>query len=122
MSQPNDPAVKELLPLPRSTLHLMLALHPGPLHGYAIKQGVEERSGGIVRMGPGTLYTTIQRSQQLRLIEETDWRPPPSEDHSQRRYYSLTLLGQAVLEAEVNRLGQVVDFARAALATRPRRG
>jgi len=122
MSQPTKRMVQDLLPLPRSTFHLLLALHPGPLHGYAIKQGVEERSHGIVRMGPGTLYTTIQRGQQLELIEETQWRPPPSEDHSQRRYYSLTALGRAVLEAEVRRLGQVVDFARTALATPPRQG
>lgn len=122
MSQPEDSTVQELLPLPRSTFHLLLALHPGPLHGYAIKQGVEKLSDGVVRMGPGTLYTTIQRGQQLELIEETRWRPPPAEDHSQRRYYSLTPLGRAVLEAEVRRLGQVVDFARAALAVPPRRG
>lgn len=113
---------EKLLPLSRSAFHLLLALHEGPSHGYAIKQEVEALSQGIVRMGPGTLYTTIQRVQELGLIQESNLRPPPDEDHSQRRYYALTPLGRAALEAEVRRLGRVVDFARSAIATPPTRG
>lgn len=121
MTDPMSGRVEKLLPLSRSAFHLLLALHKGPSHGYAIKQEVEALSQGVVRMGPGTLYTTIQRGRELGLIEESDSRPPPDEDHSQRRYYALTPLGRAALEAEVRRLGRVVDFARAAVATRPTR-
>lgn len=119
MTDPTPGQVENLLPLSRSAFHLLLALHEGPSHGYAIKQEVEALSQGVVRMGPGTLYTTIQRGRELGLIEESDLRPPPDEDHSQRRYYALTPLGRAALEAEVRRLGRVVDFARAAMATPP---
>jgi DNA-binding PadR family transcriptional regulator len=121
MTDPTSGQLEKLLPLSRSAFHLLLALHEGPSHGYAIKQEVEALSQGVVRMGPGTLYTTIQRGRELGLIEESDSRPPPGEDHSQRRYYALTPLGRAALEAEVRRLGRVVDFARAVIATPPTR-
>ncbi len=108
--------VASLLPLSRSLVHLLLALHEGERHGYGVKKRVEEMSGGIVRMGPGTLYTTIQRAEDLGLIEESDQRPPPVEDQSQRRYYELTRFGARVLAAEVERLGAFIDHARIALS------
>ena len=109
---------RTFLPLPRSTFHVLLTLHGGVHHGYAIKQQVEEVSGGVVRLGPGTLYTTLQKCERQGLIEESNQRPPPSRDQSQRRYYAITSMGRRVLEAEVARLGSVVDLARAALAGR----
>jgi len=108
--------VEELLPLTRSLLHVLLALHEGERHGYAIKKHVEARSKGIVRMGPGTLYTTIQKAEDAGLIEESDERPSPSEDHAQRRYYDLTVLGRRVLRTEVERIGTLMDAARVSLA------
>ena len=107
--------VRALLPLSRSLLHLLLALQEGKRHGYAVKKRVEELSDGVVKMGPGTLYTTIQRAEERQLIRESAERGPEDEDRSQRRYYELTDLGRQALGAEVERLGQFVDEARAAL-------
>jgi DNA-binding PadR family transcriptional regulator len=77
---------------------------------------VEDHSGGMVRMGPGTLYTTIQRAETLGLVVESDRRDESGADHSQRRYYDLTPLGVRALTAEVARLGAFVDRARAVLS------
>ena len=52
-------------------IHILLALADGARHGYAIKQAVEQRTGGAIRLGPGTLYEAIQRLQDGGLIEET---------------------------------------------------
>jgi len=41
-------------------------------------------------MGPGTLYSTIQRLVDLDLIEETEGSGEPSDHESRRRYYRLT--------------------------------
>lgn len=106
--------VRNLLPLSRSLVHLLLALQEGERHGYAVKKRVEELSGGIVKMGPGTLYTTIQRAEEQGLIRESDERPT-EDDQAQRRYYELTMLGGQALAAEVERLGHFVDSARTAL-------
>lgn len=107
--------LRDVLPLSRSLLHLLLALQEGERHGYAVKKRVAELSGGVVKMGPGTLYTSIQRAEEQSLIRESTDRPPDS-DQPQRRYYELTDFGREALAAEVERLGHFVDVARTALS------
>ena len=70
------PDLESVLPLSRSQLYLLLAIQEGEWHGYAVKKRVEELSGGVVRMGPGTLYAAIQRAEERGLIRESDERPP----------------------------------------------
>lgn len=91
-------------------LHLLLSLASSPAHGYALKQEIEERTGGSVRLGPGTLYESIQRMEKRGLIEEV---PTPAEDDERRRTWSITPLGRLALTAEVERLDAVVRYARA---------
>ncbi len=110
------PDLDKVLPLSRSQLYLLLAIQEGERHGYAVKKRVEELSGGVVRMGPGTLYTAIQRAEEQGLIRESDERPPEDQDQRQRRYYVVTSLGRAALSAEVDRLGDFVASARSALS------
>ena len=96
-------------------LHIMLALADGARHGYAIKQAVEERTGGALRLGPGTLYEAIQRLEDGGLIEETAARGagPANGQEAQRRYYRLTERGWTSLRKDLRALGQLVDVARA---------
>lgn len=108
----HDDALERLLPLPPASFHALVALGEGDLHGYGVRQRVETLTGGAVRLPPGTLYETIHRLRGQGLVEESDRRPPPEDDHSQRTYYRLTPLGQAALRAEVERVGAVVDHAR----------
>ena len=107
-----DRDVEPHLPLARTSLHVLLALGAGDAHGYAIKQSVETLTHGTVRLGPGTLYEAIAKLEERGLIAESARRPPPDEDHAQRRYYRLTALGRRVLHAEVQRLSAVVEHAR----------
>ena len=68
---------------------------------------------GEVRMGPGTLYTTLQRLLDLGLIEETTAAgKPPTERDSRRRYYRLSRLGKVLLEADLSRMSSVIELAR----------
>lgn len=107
--------VQDLLPLPVATFHVLLALQEDDLHGYGVKKRVEELSEGSVRMAPGTLYETLHRMRERGLVEEPDERPPTTEDHPQRSYYRLTSLGRRLLRAEVERVGGMIDHARALL-------
>jgi DNA-binding PadR family transcriptional regulator len=107
--------VREFLPLRPAVFHILVVLAEGERHGYAIKQEVEKRTDGVVKMGPGTLYESIQRMQDRGLIEELSSRPQPDNDQAQRRYYKLSKLGREVLSAEVVRLGAIVADARASL-------
>lgn len=101
--------VTEFLPLPSSALHILLVLASGEQHGYAIMREVELLSDGAVRMGPGTLYGSVKRLLQDRLIEEADERPDPELDDERRRYYRITGLGERVVGAEVRRLSTLIE-------------
>ena len=107
--------VKELLPLRPAVFHILVVLADGERHGYAIKQEVEKRTDGVVKMGPGTLYESIQRMLDRGLVAESSSRPQPEADQAQRRYYRLSKFGREVLQAEVTRLGAIVDEARESL-------
>lgn len=100
-------------PLSHAVLHILLALADTPRHGYAIKQEVEGRSAGAVRLGPGTLYEAIQRLLDSGLIRETRAdEEPVNAQEAQRRYYTLTPRGRRILQQEIEQLGRVVDYAR----------
>ena len=99
------------LPLPQAQFHVLVALTEGERHGYAIMQAVETLSGGVVRMGPATLYGTLKRLVDQRLAEELP-RRPEEDDDQRRRYYRLTGLGERVCAAEANRLSGLVRLAR----------
>lgn len=103
---------EDFLPLSPAMFHILLALTDSERHGYHIMQEVEERTGGEVRLGPGTLYGSIKRMLADRLIEETDERPDEEMDDVRRRYYRLTDLGYRVASAEAARLVRLVKSAR----------
>jgi DNA-binding PadR family transcriptional regulator len=104
---------RDLLPLTPAVLHILLALANEERHGYGIMKEVEDRSGGEVRLGPGTLYGAIKRMLFEGLIEESDERPDPELDDQRRRYYQITDFGRRVAGAEAERLQALVNTARA---------
>ena len=107
---PDD--LKYLLPLTPAVLFILFALADGAKHGYAIMQTVSRISDNQFRMGPGTLYTTIQRLLDLGLIEETESAGGQSDHENRRRYYKLTRTGKAILGADISRMESVVRLAR----------
>jgi DNA-binding PadR family transcriptional regulator len=102
----------QMPPLTPAVFHVLLALADGERHGYAIMQEVAESTGGRIKMGPGTLYGTIKRLLEARMIEESDERPDPELDDERRRYYRLTALGQRAVRAEALRYAEMAEVAR----------
>ena len=92
-------------PLPGASLYLVLALLEGEQHGYALMQRVAELSDGAWRMGPGTLYGTLNRLVADGLIEETR---TDADGDGRRRYYALTATGREVAATETRRLRSLV--------------
>ena len=99
-------------PLTPAVFHILLALVEGDRYGYAIQQDVRRHSDGRVRMGPGTLYGTIQRLLELGWIEESRGSVHRTRDE-RRRYYRLTRQGRQALDGEVTRMDELVRTARA---------
>ena len=102
----------EMPPLTPAVFHVLLALADGERHGYAIMLEVAESTSGRIKMGPGTLYGTIKRLLEARMIEESDERPDPDLDDERRRYYRLTGLGQRAVRAEALRYAEIAEVAR----------
>lgn len=106
------PDPQQHLPLSPATLHVLLALAGGDLHGYAIMLEVARHSGGQYKIGPGTLYDNLKKLLATGLVEEL---PEQADDARGRRTYRLTRLGSAVLAAETDRLTAVLRHARRSL-------
>lgn len=98
------------LPLSPAVFHILLALAESEQHGYAIMRETDERTGGLVRIGPGMLYGSIKWLVEDGLIEPVTSGRRTADDR--RRSYRLTPDGRAVLKAEAARLEAAVGLAR----------
>jgi DNA-binding PadR family transcriptional regulator len=105
-----DDEIESLLPLAPAFLHILIALGDGERHGYSIMQDVADRTGGRVRMSPGTLYGSIKRMLAEGLIEELTTGAAGADER--RRFYRITRFGRRVAAAEAERLASLLSQAR----------
>jgi DNA-binding PadR family transcriptional regulator len=68
-----------------------------PMHGYQIMQRLEERSGGMWRPSPGSVYPTLQLLEDQGFIK--------GEEIEGRRVFTLTEAGKAEAESSKERHG-----------------
>ena len=104
-------------PLSAATLHILLALAGGNLHGYGIIQEVARNTDGRYRLGPGTLYDNLKKLMDTGLVADapkssSSKRKSAAAKEDDRRFYTLTKEGRAALTVEVDRLQSVVTQAR----------
>jgi DNA-binding PadR family transcriptional regulator len=111
-------AAQTFLPLKPHWFHVLLSLAAGEQHGYAIMQEVLDRTDGKIRLWPATLYGTLKRLMEDKLVEEMT---APSAADPRRRYYRLTRLGREVLDAECARLEELVRMIHARRGLRERK-
>jgi DNA-binding PadR family transcriptional regulator len=100
-------------PLPSAAFQILLSLADEDLHGYGIMRQVEQQTNGRMRLGPGTLYSSIQGLAEEGLIEEVDRKPQTESDGERRRFYRLTSSGRKLARAEAERLADLLRVARA---------
>ena len=70
------------------------------------------RTGGAIRLWPGTLYGALREMASQGLIQEVE---PPEEaptEGGKRRFYAVTQRGRVVLAEEVARMEELVHLAR----------
>ena len=112
MPRASQTDLNDMLPLSPAMFYILLALPDGPKHGYAIMKEVEGMTEGKITLGPGSLYGSIKKLLQAKLIVETNQRPVRALDDERRRYYALTDYGRQVLAGEVQRLASAVRLAK----------
>ncbi|MCR4678030.1 MAG: PadR family transcriptional regulator [Lachnospiraceae bacterium] len=87
------------------TFFILLSLYT-PRHGYAVMQFVEEKTGGRLTLGAGTLYGAITT------LQDKDWIEPCGSDESRRKEYVITSAGKEVVDKELDRLEKLTQVAR----------
>lgn len=100
-------------PLPAAAFQILLSLADDDLHGYEIMRRIEAQTDGRMRMGPGTLYSSIQALLDARFIAEVASRRAEAPNDARRRYYHLTVAGRKAARDEAERLADLVRVARA---------
>jgi DNA-binding PadR family transcriptional regulator len=105
--QEGSDSMTKFLPLTPSQFFVLFALAEGEKHGYRIMHDVRALSGGTLRMGPATLYTTIQKLSDERFIEEISGKTG-----DRRRIYRLSSSGKRLLESEFSRQHEVLLLAK----------
>jgi DNA-binding PadR family transcriptional regulator len=101
-------------PLTEATYFIMLSLSHEPRHGYAIMKDVQALSEERVILSTGTLYGALKRLLSQGWIERVDEEEEKSDNGRSgrtRKAYTLTNLGQGILETEISRLQVLVDAA-----------
>ncbi|WP_152360422.1 PadR family transcriptional regulator [Microlunatus speluncae] len=75
---------------------LLAVIEHGPLHGYAVIEALQLRSGGTLALPTGTVYPALRR------LEESGWISGrwSTVDGRRRRTYRLTAAGRRALGAE----------------------
>ena len=104
---------RKLDPLPSAAFQILLSLAAEDLHGYGIMRQVAEQTDGRMRLGPGTLYSSIQTLLEAKLIEEVGLREDIKLGQERRRYYRLTSAGRKLARSEADRLAGFLRVARA---------
>ena len=66
---------------------ILVLLAEEPMHGYQIIQELAERTGGVWRPSPGSVYPTLQQLEDEELVRETS-------SDSGKRVYELTDAGR----------------------------
>ncbi|HEY1578695.1 MAG TPA: helix-turn-helix transcriptional regulator [Terracidiphilus sp.] len=100
-------------PLPSAAFQILLSLADNDLHGYGIMRQVEEQTNGRMRLGPGTLYSSIQGLLEEGLIEEVGAQNGAPDANDRRRFYRLSSSGRKLARSEAERLADLLRVARA---------
>ncbi len=74
-------------------------------HGYLIMKVIEESTHGTVAIGPASLYTTLKKLLDSKLIQRNK-----STDEA-TKIYQITDKGKDILQDDINRKKRMIDFA-----------
>ena len=98
-------------PLRPAVYHILLALSAHDRHGLGIADEIERISSGALELGPGTLYRSLAEMTDSGLIAPV--APPERDADPRRKHYRITAAGRELLARETERLGRLLEAARA---------
>jgi DNA-binding PadR family transcriptional regulator len=81
---------------------VLAVLQDKPMHGYDVIRELEERSGGMWRPSPGSIYPTLQMLEDEGLVS--------GEEQDGKKIYSLTNQGRTELQERRERAGDAAPW------------
>lgn len=87
---------KVYVPMTETSFYILLCLR-NEMHGYSIVQRVLELTDGEIRLSPGTMYGSLSKMEKDGLIRFV-------REEEKRKIYTITDLGQQVLQLEMARI------------------
>ena len=75
---------------------ILSVLEGEPLHGYAVMEALQQRSGGVLDLPTGTLYPALRRLERAGYLR-SEWSTVGGR---RRRTYRLTAAGRRMLADE----------------------
>lgn len=98
----HDPGESGSSDLVQGTLEMLIlkTLALEPLHGYGIGLRIEQMSGGVFRVNPGSLLPALSRMERAGDVK-SEWRA--TENHRRAKYYLLTTAGRKALLSETEK-------------------
>ncbi|EMY79546.1 transcriptional regulator, PadR family [Leptospira weilii serovar Ranarum str. ICFT] len=91
--------------------HILLSLVEGRQHGYGIGKSIEVSSAGNFRLGPGTLYRTLETIRGFGWIRYSKKKTSENDD-PRRLYYEITSDGKGILVYELKKLDTTLKRAK----------
>jgi PadR family transcriptional regulator PadR len=85
--------------LPQGTLDMLIlrVVSPGPIHGYAVAQRIQQISRDVLQVQQGSLYPALHRLENRGLLA-AEWKA--SDTGRDAKFYRLTPKGRTELKAE----------------------
>lgn len=101
-------SVQSKLDLHQGTLDLLIlrVASPGPIHGYAIAQRMQQVSRDVLQVQQGSLYPALHRLEYKKFLASR-WKP--TETGREAKFYELTARGRAQLKAETENWDLLTD-------------
>lgn len=86
------------------TFYILLALYT-PKHGYAVMQFIEEKTGGRLSLGAGTLYGALNS------LQDKGWIASCGDGAGRKKEYLITAQGKEIAQKEIIRLKELLRVA-----------
>lgn len=89
-------SIESYMPLSETAYYILLSLNV-PRHGYGIIKYVELLTEGRIKLGSGTVYTTLGKMSKAKFISVF-------QDKERKTIYELTNNGKELLNKEIHRM------------------
>jgi transcriptional regulator len=104
--------------LVQGTLDMLIlkTLELEAMHGYGIALRIEQISGGVFQVNPGSLFPAFRRLERAGWLR-SEWRE--TENNRRAKYYALTALGRRQLRGETKEWSRQAAAIARILAVEP---